>query len=222
MKKLQSKAFTLIELLVVIAIISLLVSILLPSLNRAKDLARCVVCAGNMRNLGLSFVMYQQEWEGWFPLVREVGADPLTGVWADKLYNDYSQDVNAFCCPSAPADRIFTPNEDLGAEYMAYGMEWWLGGGMSIGAPTGQIGSTHKINDVSQTSETVLLGESSKGHGYGVLSDKESQGASAPWGWPDDTRHSGASNILLVDNHVGSYTQDEAFSGELFWYGPDD
>ena len=223
MKNPQSKAFTLIELLVVIAIISLLVSILLPSLNRAKNLAKRVVCASNMKNLGLAFSMYQHDWEEWFPLVREVGPSPLTGVWADKLYNGYSQDVNAFYCPSAPADRIFTPNESLGAEYMAYGMEWWLGDGMAINADPGEVGPGHKITAVDKPTETVLLGESNKMHGYGVHNYLWPDPTEC-WGWPDDNRHNGVSNILFVDSHVDSYVADEALDpdGNLVWFGPGD
>jgi prepilin-type N-terminal cleavage/methylation domain-containing protein/prepilin-type processing-associated H-X9-DG protein len=58
------RAFTLIELLVVIAIISLLVSILLPSLNRAKDLARSVTCLSNLRNSGMGIILYAQDNDG--------------------------------------------------------------------------------------------------------------------------------------------------------------
>ncbi|MCD4825100.1 MAG: type II secretion system GspH family protein [Phycisphaerae bacterium] len=57
----QSRGFTLIELLVVIAIISLLASILLPSLNRAKELARRVTCASNQKQLGFAFTTYYIE-----------------------------------------------------------------------------------------------------------------------------------------------------------------
>ena len=53
--------FTLIELLVVIAIISLLVSILIPSLTKAKDLAKRAVCANQLRGIGLGIQMYMSE-----------------------------------------------------------------------------------------------------------------------------------------------------------------
>jgi prepilin-type N-terminal cleavage/methylation domain-containing protein/prepilin-type processing-associated H-X9-DG protein len=64
---LRVKAFTLIELLVVIAIIALLVSILLPSLRTARELARTTVCATNMRNAQMTMTMYAQEFDGYAP-----------------------------------------------------------------------------------------------------------------------------------------------------------
>jgi prepilin-type N-terminal cleavage/methylation domain-containing protein/prepilin-type processing-associated H-X9-DG protein len=63
--RLGGRAFTLIELLVVIAIIALLVSILLPSLNQAKELGRAVVCASNLKAMGLLFQYYQEDWSGY-------------------------------------------------------------------------------------------------------------------------------------------------------------
>ena len=57
-RKGKTRGFTLIELLVVIAIISLLVSILLPSLTKAKELARRAVCMSNIHNLTLGLNMY--------------------------------------------------------------------------------------------------------------------------------------------------------------------
>lgn len=57
----KKKAFTLIELLVVIAIIALLVSILLPSLNKAKDLARQAVCLSNLHTINVAENLYAAE-----------------------------------------------------------------------------------------------------------------------------------------------------------------
>jgi len=59
------RGFTLIELLVVIAIVSLLVSILLPSLSKARDIAKRVVCLTNVRQIGISIHLYSQDNDGW-------------------------------------------------------------------------------------------------------------------------------------------------------------
>ncbi len=60
-------AFTLIELMVVVAIIALLISILLPSLARARAQAKLLVCKANIRTLGLGHAFYAQDYNGWFP-----------------------------------------------------------------------------------------------------------------------------------------------------------
>ncbi|MCD4823197.1 MAG: prepilin-type N-terminal cleavage/methylation domain-containing protein [Phycisphaerae bacterium] len=99
----RTRGFTLIELLVVIAIISLLASILLPSLNRAKELARSTQCASNQKQLGLAFMTNYQETKilppGW----------SINGIWwwdvispyvndQDKILQCPSKTEYAFCC----------------------------------------------------------------------------------------------------------------------------
>lgn len=63
----SSGAFTLIELLVVVAIIAILISILLPSLQRAREQARMVKCLANLRSIGHGIHLYAQEEGGTLP-----------------------------------------------------------------------------------------------------------------------------------------------------------
>ena len=60
-------AFTLIELLVVISIIALLIALLLPALQLARDEARVAVCGSNLRQLGIAFQAYANDHEGFLP-----------------------------------------------------------------------------------------------------------------------------------------------------------
>lgn len=71
MKRRIHKAFTLVELLVVIAIIATLLSILIPSLQRARGLAKRITCLSNLRQLSVAAQMYTNNYNGFYPFAQE-------------------------------------------------------------------------------------------------------------------------------------------------------
>ena len=125
--------FTLIELLVVISIIALLLSILMPSLRKARDQAKDVVCKSNIKAQGLVFQTYTADNNGYFP--THINKSPIfvkdeyhktlldrnngiKGSDMTKLLNGYIGDAKVFYCPLTQRYQYMPTGPDW--SYMAH------------------------------------------------------------------------------------------------------
>jgi len=105
----MKKAFTLIELLVVVAIISLLVSILMPSLAKAKLLAKRAACSAGLHTVGLGAQMYSADFSEEVPVCTSNIKDATNNYlsWRTNLL-PYVRAYQLFNCPAA-VDAPLTP-----------------------------------------------------------------------------------------------------------------
>jgi len=196
-------SFTLIELLVVIAIIALLSSMLLPALVKAREMGRRVKCVSNLRNINLAFMLYVQDYDGYFMIhdqlywYQKIQPKSLAN---DYLNADYTQSGTILDCPSGT--RGWHRPERTGNEgYMDYGYNYTLNG----------------------LRESTLMGYESR---IVTFCDCEryhvtTSGGSAAWNHADDYRgvqwcHNDGANFVFFDGHVEWATEDMV-SNEWFW-----
>jgi prepilin-type N-terminal cleavage/methylation domain-containing protein/prepilin-type processing-associated H-X9-DG protein len=92
--------FTLIELLVVVAIIALLIAILLPSLQRAREAGRNVDCRSQLHQLSMGFYYYARDYKGALPVYWT--GEPQRATWVDLIEKYLHSPQESFRCKSGP------------------------------------------------------------------------------------------------------------------------
>ena len=117
----KRSGFTLIELLVVIAIISILAGMLLPSLQRAREVAKRAKCGNNLRQIALAVQMYASCFGGSYPTSAS-GNSQTQYEDLGILYPDFVSDLEVFVCASS-GDRMprRTSETDNGMPFRARG-----------------------------------------------------------------------------------------------------
>jgi prepilin-type N-terminal cleavage/methylation domain-containing protein/prepilin-type processing-associated H-X9-DG protein len=94
------RGFTLVELLVVIGVIALLISMLMPALQGARERANLVTCQSNLRQTGLMLEIYANNWRAW-PYPPGLGAGhPTSDRWPVHVFDPPVWNPPVMLCPS--------------------------------------------------------------------------------------------------------------------------
>jgi prepilin-type N-terminal cleavage/methylation domain-containing protein/prepilin-type processing-associated H-X9-DG protein len=175
-KRLRNPGFTLVELLVVIAIIAILAAIIFPVFSRAREAARKAICQSNLRQLGLAFLMYCEEWEERYPPAYQ---------WKTRL-QPYIRTVEINRCPSRPE------------------LPWYYGHGYNIGCPSPQVRGfpEERIAAIMSPDRKILVAEWDRCNAGPPCGPPGLFAGDATCFWAVCRVHNGGSNLLFADGHV--------------------
>ncbi len=209
--------FTLIELLVVIGIIALLAAILFPVFGRARENSRKTSCLNNLKQLGIAFQMYSQDYDLFMPVSE--GATTPNKVYALERLGPYAKSDQYLKCPSDSSanTRPIRNIANTGTVPCSY---YVVGSGIGnpvSEAPTGssarwgifdQSGAPVNITSIVRPAETIYASE----RGPASIDYHLDRGTATPTGGDSvdandgiSNRHLQGANYLFGDGHTKWY-----------------
>lgn len=230
----KRRGFTLIELLVVMAILGLLISILIPSLSRARKTAKRVVCASNMRGLMQAVHLYAND--NGDRLVSaglsHGGSGNEHAAWINTLKKHYGGDTLIARCPSdrsehwgLPIPQAVTSSIDDGDEHeddnspssepvfrqTSFGTNYYTV------ARVGNRGPYNQLTMIRRPTSTIHMVELVE---VGPVATSDHVHPETWWSNPENLaseeielrRHLGKANYSFFDGHVGTHDFETTYA----------
>lgn len=217
----ENKGFTLIELLVVIAIIALLAAILFPVFARARENARRTSCQSNLRQIGMGFMQYTQDYDESLPMKSgSSGSGAVPVAWLHST-QPYIKNYQVLRCPS---DATLAGNPGPGSANTSYGINAigsyavFRPGGWTdkwpYFPPVSEEGASVRLASLEAPSTTVQCLDANLYEYYSFFGDYSANGilpiqntnprtmGGAGYSCVAIERHLDTVNVLWVDGHV--------------------
>ena len=216
------RRFTLIELLVVIAVISVLVSLLLPALNKARETSKRIKCASNQRQIGTAISFYANDFDGWIPSnfqSTSYSTDSSGNTWPwQRLLADATKVFVYSPATAASGNSILLcPSVDSYTACTNYGYNNSLrvqalnASAQARGVWKADSSSNFiKQYTIKNASSVALLGDCVGTTSYRI---DPSNSAWNPYPYGASYRHAGFINMLFADGHTETMKRNSV----LYW-----
>ncbi len=228
----HKSGFTLVELLVVIGIISVLIAMLLPALNKAREAANRVACASNLRQMGQGVMLYTNEYRGYLPCATATDSADFYGPYyydsfitqiahvLGQLNNDPhgihgSPTSRMYICPTDTSPYYFHPHTWDGF-YSSYGANYEMFFYYSTATNTGR---PYRINQAKLPQSLAVIGDTANGLGWTAVGTNAWYFEVNQANVGLEPRHNGGVNLLMLDGHVeyAKFPMKRAKDQQYYW-----